>query len=112
MAAEEQIQAPGVEPLHVRHWSHHLRVHHVHVIPHFLLQEPAPEGRVITSAHLDLSLNEILKSNFFCFFFGLHTIVIAFFLKISKHISLLRLRWLCYIAVGGGGQERLIMDVK
>lgn len=69
MAAEEQIQAPGVEPLHVRHWSHHLRVHHVHVIPHFLLQEPAPEGRVITSAHLDLSLNEILKSYFFCFFF-------------------------------------------
>lgn len=54
--------------------------------------------------------------SFFFIFFGLRTIVIAvylfIFLKISKHIRLLRLRWLCSIAVGDGGQERLTMDVK
>lgn len=54
--------------------------------------------------------------SFFLVFFGLRTIVIAvylfIFLKISKHIRLLRLRRLCSIAVGDGGQERLTMDVK
>lgn len=55
------------------------------------------------------------KSFFFSFFrfaYDRYCCLFIYFLKISKHIRLLRLRRLCSIAVGDGGQERLTMDVK